>query len=89
MKMVLDGTSAGRYSGRCECGFVWAGVAQRYEDGFYSPALPIAEASTHLQLSHGGQLLELRFTEHYQHWLEQTWTRANAAGELAHARMER
>lgn len=89
MKMVLDGTGSGMYRGDCECGFNWHGMAEQLPDHFYSPALPVAEASVHHRMCHADVWLNVQFTDRFRGWLEKYWLRMHALNGLGSYTMTR
>jgi hypothetical protein len=78
MKVAIDGRSFfGGYEVQCECGDRWKGTGEELRHGFFSPALPIAEAVVHMRLCHPGVQLDVHMTADFESWLASYWEWAN------------
>lgn len=73
-KIAIDGNKlTGHYRVDCECGDNWSGMGKRYGIGLWSPAIAIAEAVAHQQLTHDGDGIDVQWTIRYSDWLLQYW----------------
>ncbi len=72
-KIAIDGTKmSGRYRVDCECGMSCQGRAGRATK-VRSPALPVAEAVAHMELSHPDEQMDLVFSRMFVDWMMQYW----------------
>ena len=72
--LVLNGDHlTGAYAVGCSCGTTWRGTGPAMVFGGFNPALPIAEATVHVRLSHRTEKLNLEFSPAFSAWLERYW----------------
>lgn len=89
MKIALDGSSAAKYRGECECGFSWFGEVGTIGEHFANPTLPIAESVVHMRMSHQGDGLQLVFTSRFEHWLFKYWQSSGTLTEISNGSIKR
>jgi hypothetical protein len=74
MHVLIDGDRTnGVYHVACTCSATWTGTAPSAKAGYWSPALPIAEAVAHRGLEHQDEEIVVDFTPQFRGWLGQYW----------------